>query len=87
MLFLIRYYIWTDIIYLVRTDVPTWSLTTVIKIVGTCRRVNQKDEIRGYIKACSKLVCSLKQLMIELCTTYEPSCVSYDTVRRWKNKI
>ena len=25
--------------------------------------------------------------MIELSTTYGPSCVSYDTVRRWKNKI
>ena len=46
-----------------------------------------KDEIRGYIKARSKHVCSLKQLMIELSTTYGPSCVSYDTVRRWKNKI
>ena len=57
------------------------------KIVGTCRRVNQKDEIRGYIKARSKLVCSLKQLMIELSTPYGPTCVSYDTVRRWKNKI
>ena len=59
------------------------SLTTVIKIAGTCRRVNQKDEIRGYIKARSKLVCSLKQLMI----AYGPSCVSYDTVRRWKIKF
>ena len=25
--------------------------------------------------------------MIELSTTNGPSCVSYDTVRRWKNKI
>ena len=62
-------------------------MTTVIKIDGTCRRVNQKDEIRGYIKARSKLVCSLKPLMVELSTTYGPSCVSHDTVRRWKNKI
>ena len=34
------------------------------------------------MKARSKLVCSLKQLMIELSTTYGPSCVSYDTGRR-----
>ena len=26
MLFRIRYYIWTDIIYLVRTDVPNWYM-------------------------------------------------------------
>ena len=60
-------------------------MTTVIKKVG--RSVDQKDEIRGYIKVHSKLGCSLKQQMIELSTTYGPSCVSYDTVRRWKNKI
>ena len=48
---------------------------------------DQKDEIRAYIKARSKLGCSLKQLMIELSTTYGPSCVSYDTGRRWKNKF
>ena len=61
--------------------------TSFPKIVGTCRRVNQKDKIRGYIKARSKLVCSLKQLMTELSTTYGPSCVSYDTIRRWKIKF
>ena len=51
------------------------------------RSVDQKDEIQAYIKAHSKLGCSLKQLMTELSTTLGPSCVSYDTVRRWKNKF
>ena len=61
------------------------ALTTVVKMVG--RSVDQRDEIRAYIKARSKLCCSLKQLMTELSTTYGPFCVSYDTDRRWKNKF
>ena len=61
------------------------SLTTVVKMVG--RSVDKKDEIRAYINARSKLDCSLKQLMTELSTAYGPSCVSYDTVRRWKKKF
>ena len=51
------------------------------------RSVDQKYEIWAIIKARSKLSCSLKQLMTELSTTEGPSCVSYDTVRRWKNKF
>ena len=51
------------------------------------RRVDQKDEIQAYTKARSKLGCSLKQLITELSSAYGPSCVSYDTVRRWKNKF
>ena len=51
------------------------------------RSVHKKDEIRAYIKARSKLGCSLKQLMTELSSAYGPSCVSYDTVRRWKKKF
>jgi histone-lysine N-methyltransferase SETMAR len=51
------------------------------------RSVNKKDEIRAFIKARSKLGCSLKQLMTELPSAYEPSCVSYDRVRRWKKKF
>ena len=51
------------------------------------RSVDKKNEIRAYIKARSKLGCSLKQLMTELSTAYGPSCVSYDTVRRWKKKF
>ena len=49
------------------------------------RSVDKKDEIWAYIKACSKLGCSLKQLMTELSTAYGSSCVSYDTVR-WRKK-
>ena len=51
------------------------------------RSVDQKYEIWAYIKARSKLRCSLKQLMTELSTTLGPSSVSYDTVRSWKNKF
>ena len=48
------------------------------------RSVDKKDEIRAYIQARSKLGCSLRQLMTEISTAYGPSCVSQDTVRRWK---
>ena len=43
------------------------------------RSVNKKDEIRAYIKARSKLGCSLKKLMTEISTAFGPSCVSYDS--------
>ena len=49
--------------------------------------VDQKGEIRAYIKASSKLGCSLKQLMTEISPTQGPSFVSYDTIRCWKNKF
>ena len=61
------------------------SLTTAVKMVG--RSVDKKDEIRAYIKVCSKLGCSLKKLMTEISTAFGPSCVFYDTVRRWKKKF
>ena len=51
------------------------------------RSVDKKDEIRAYIKARSKIGCSLKKLMTEISTAFGPSCVSYDTVRRWKKKF
>ena len=51
------------------------------------RSIDKKDEIRAYIKARSKLGCSLKKLMTEISTAFGPSCVSYDTVRRWKKKF
>ena len=51
------------------------------------RSVDQKDGIRAYIKARSKLGCSLKQLTTEISTTSGPSCVSYDTVKHLKNKV
>ena len=44
------------------------------------RSVDKKDEIRAYIKARSKLGCSLKKLMTEISIAFGPSCVSYDTV-------
>ena len=50
-------------------------------------RVDHKDEIQAYIKARSKPGCYLKQLMTELSTAYGPSCVSDDTVGRWKKKF
>ena len=56
------------------------SLTTAVKMVG--RSVDKKDEIRAYIKARSKL-----KLTTEISTAFGPSCVSYDTVRRWKKKF
>ena len=61
------------------------SLTTAVKMVG--RSVDKKDEIRAYIQARSKLGCSLKHLMTEISTAYGPSCMSYDTVRRWKKQF
>ena len=51
------------------------------------RSVDKKDEIRAYIKARSKLGYSLKKLMTEITTAFEPSCVSYDTVWWWKKKF
>ena len=51
------------------------------------RSIDKKDEIRAYIKARSKLGCSLKKLMTEISTASGPSCVSYDTVPRWKKKF
>ena len=51
------------------------------------RSVDKKDEIRAYIKARSKLGCSSKKQMTEISTAFGPSCVSYDTVRRWKKKF
>ena len=51
------------------------------------RSVDKKDEIRAYISARSKLGYSLKKLMTEISTAFGPSCVSCDTVRRWKKKF
>ena len=51
------------------------------------RSVDKKEEIRAYIKARSKLGCSLKKLMTEISSAFGPSCVSYDTVRWWKKKF
>ena len=61
------------------------SLTTAVKMVG--RSVDKKDEIRANIQPRSKLSCSLRQLMTKISTAHGSSCVSYDTVRRWKKKL
>ena len=53
------------------------SLTTAVKMVG--RSVDKKDR--------SKLGCSLRQLMTEISIAYGPSCMSYETVRRWTKKF
>ena len=58
-------------------------LINVVKMVG--KSDDQKDEIRAYINARSKLGCSSKQLMTKLSTANGPCCVSYDTIRRLKN--
>ena len=63
----------------------TQSLITAVKMIG--RSVNKKDEIRAYIQARSKLGCSFKQLLTEISIADRPSCVSYDTARRWKKKF
>lgn len=59
----------------------TQSFTTVVKMVG--RSIDKKDEIRVYIKARTKLGCSLKQLTTEHSTAYGPSCV----VRQGKRNL
>ena len=53
------------------------------------RSVDKKGEIRAYIPARSKLGCALKHLTTKISTAYgpSPSCVSYDTLRRWKKKF
>ena len=38
-------------------------------------------------KLAQNLVVLLKKLMTEISTAFGPSCVSYDTVRRWKKKF
>ena len=61
------------------------SLTTVVKIIG--KSVDKKEEIRAYIKAHSKIGCSLKQIFAEISVVYRSSNVSYDTVLSWKKKF
>ena len=53
------------------------------------RSVDQKMKYGltwAYIKAHSKPGC-LKELITELSNAFGPSSVSYDTIRRWKNKF
>ena len=60
------------------------SLTTIVKFVS--KSVAKKEEIRAYIKARSKIFCSLKRIFAEISVVYE-STMSYDAVHRWKKKF
>ena len=60
------------------------SLTTEVKKVG--KSVAKKEEIQAYIKACSNVGCSLKQIFAEISVVYRSTNVSYDIVHRWKKK-
>ena len=63
----------------------TLSLITVVKMVG--QSVANKEEIRAYIQAHSKIGCSLKQIFAEISVVCGYTNVSDDTVRRWKKKF
>ena len=62
----------------------TQSETTVVKMVG--KSVFKKEEIRAYIKALSKICCSLKQVFPQTSVVYGSTNVSNDMVRKWKKK-
>ena len=57
-------------------------LTIIVKMVG--KSVAKKEEIRVYIKALSKIGCSLKQIFAEISVVYGSINVSFDMVCRWK---
>ena len=61
------------------------SLTTVVKMVD--KSVVKKEEVWAYIKAHSKIGCSLKQIFAEIFVVYGSTNVSYDMVHRWKKKF
>ena len=60
-------------------------LTTVVKMVG--KSVAKKEEIWAYIKARSKIGCSLKEISPEISVVYGSTNVSYDMVCRLKKKF
>ena len=43
-------------------------MTTVVKMIG--KSVEKKEEIRAYIRARSKIGCSLKQIFAEMSVVY-----------------
>ena len=51
------------------------------------KSVAKKEEIRAYIKARSKIGCSLKQIFVEISVVNRSTNVFYDTVGRWKKKF
>ena len=60
-------------------------MTTVVKMVG--KSVAKEEEIQAYIKARSKIRCSLKNILIEISVDYRSTYVSYEMVCRWKKKF
>ena len=62
------------------------SLTTVVEVVG--KSVAKREEIQAYLKACSKIGCSLKHIFAEMTVVYGSTNVSYDDMaRRRKTKF
>ena len=51
------------------------------------KSVAKKEEIQAFIKACSKIGCSLTQIFAEISVVYGSTNVSHDAVRRWKKKF
>ena len=51
------------------------------------KSVAKKEEIQAFIKACSKIGCSLTQIFAEISIVYGSTNVSHDAVRRWKKKL
>ena len=45
--------------------------------------MDQKTEIRSYIKCCIRLNIGSKQIFNELCGIYGPQSISFCTVFRW----
>ena len=45
--------------------------------------MDQKTEIRSYIKCCIRLIIDSKQIFNELCCIYGPQTISVRTVFRW----
>ena len=51
------------------------------------KSVAKNEEIRAYIKARSKIGCSLKQTFAEISVVYRSTNVFNDMVGRWKKKF
>ena len=88
-----------------RYSIPTqWCVHVSINLIGfgiwihavvdSCSKmvrksVAKKEEIRAYIKCCSKTVCSLKQILAEISVVYRSTRTNmcYDTVCRWNKRF
>ena len=51
------------------------------------KTITKKEEIRAYIKARSKIGCSLKQIFTEISVVHGSTNVSYSMDFRWKKKF